>query len=125
MKFLKILIIDDDPEQAEILKSILKAEGREVQTSTNPKEALHLIHEHSFDIVFTDVSMPEVDGIQVLKYAQKHSPNARIILITAFGDWGIYAEAIKGGAAEFINKPFNIPEIQNAVERLASSLEIS
>ncbi len=125
MKPLKILVIDDNAEQAEILHTILKAEGRDVKVSTESEEALKLIHQNNFDIVFTDVSMPKVDGLEVLKYTKKHSPKTYVILITAFGDWGVYAESIKEGAAEFINKPYNIPEIQNAVERVANLLKTS
>lgn len=115
---LKILLIDDDPEQIEILKTIVSKEGREVTACIKSKEALQLISKNKYDLVFTDVSMPEVDGVQVMKYIKEHSPETTFVPITAFGDWGIYAHALRLGAKEFINKPFNIPEIQGVINKL-------
>lgn len=120
MKPFKILVIDDDPEQAEILDTILQAEGREIKVCTSGKEALQIIQQSSYDLIFTDISMPDVDGIQILKFAKQNSPKTEVVPITAFGDWGIYAEALRLGAKEFINKPYDIPEIQGVVERIAS-----
>jgi DNA-binding NtrC family response regulator len=115
---IKILLIDDDPEQIEILKTIVSKEGRDVTTCVKSKEALQLISKNKYDLVFTDISMPEVDGVQVMKYVKDHSPETTFVPITAFGDWGIYAQALRLGAKEFINKPFNIPEIQGVINKL-------
>ena len=121
MKELKILVIDDDPEQVEILKTILTSEGRKITTCTKSRDALEMIQSEKFDLVLTDVSMPEVDGVQILKFTKQHSPETEVVPITAFGDWGVYAEALRLGAKDFINKPYSIPEIQGLVARISSA----
>ncbi|MBI1884378.1 MAG: response regulator [Chlamydiae bacterium] len=118
----KILVVDDDPEQAEILRTILTSAGRAITICTRGREALDLISKNPFNLIFTDISMPEVNGLQVMKCAQEKCPQAALVPITAFGDWGIYAQALKMGAKDFINKPFSIPEIQGVVEKFISQM---
>jgi DNA-binding NtrC family response regulator len=118
---LKILVIDDDPDQVEIIKTIVSAEGRQIETCTEGKVAFDLIHKQKFDLVFTDILLPDINGVQIMKEIKKTSPETEVVPVTAFGDWGIYAETLKLGAKEFINKPFRISEIQGVVARVASS----
>lgn len=118
---LKILVIDDHPEHAEILKTMITAKGREIQTCTKGREAVELIHKEKFDLVFTDIVMPDIDGVQIMKEIKKESPETEVVPVTAFGDWGIYAETLKLGAKEFVNKPFNVSEVQGIVTRFVSS----
>lgn len=121
MNAFRILIIDDDPDQADILKTALGAYGREVKTCIGGKAALELLNRECFDLIFTDISMPEVDGIQIIKYVKEHCGDTEIVPITAFGDWGLYAQALRMGVKDFINKPFNIPEIQGIIEKASAS----
>ncbi|MBI1871543.1 MAG: response regulator [Chlamydiae bacterium] len=120
----KILVVDDDHDQAEILHSILEADDRDITICTKAREALHLIEINPYDIIFTDISMPEVDGIQIIQYTKKHSPNTELIPITAFGDWGIYSQTLKLGAKEFVNKPYNIQEIHGLMKKFNENRRI-
>lgn len=122
MKTVKILVVDDDPEQAEILSEILASEERDITVSTKSKEAIEMIRKNHYDIIFTDISMPEIDGLQLIKQAKETSPNTKFVPITAFGDWGVYSETLQLGVQEFLNKPYNIPEIQNLVKKLSASI---
>jgi two-component system response regulator PilR (NtrC family) len=118
---LRILVIDDHPEHAEILKTMITAQGREIQTCTRGQEAVDLIHKEKFDLVFTDMIMPDIHGVQIMEEIKKSAPETEVVPVTAFGDWGLYAETLKLGAKEFINKPFNVSEVQGIVKRVASS----
>jgi DNA-binding NtrC family response regulator len=123
MKSLKILIIDDIPEQAEILRNILSEGDHEIEICTKGKDGLQRITDKKFDAVFTDLSMPEVDGIQIIKYLREHAPETKIIPVTAFGDWDVYAQTLGLGVEEFVSKPYNIPEVKSLIEKIASSKE--
>jgi DNA-binding NtrC family response regulator len=125
MKSLKILIIDDIPEQAEVLRNILAEDGHEIKICTKSKDALQLITDKKFDVVFTDLSMPEVNGMQIIKHIKEHTPQTKAIPITAFGDWDVYAQTLSLGIQEFLSKPYNIPEIKSLIQKIASSKESS
>lgn len=118
MSSIKILIIDDDPDQAEILKTIISGGERDIEVCTSGPDALELLKKNLYQLILTDLSMPEVDGLAILKYVKEHHPQTEVIAVTAFGDWGVYAEALRLGAKEFISKPFNLPEIREIVARL-------
>ena len=120
VRILNILVVDDSEEQAEILQMLLKSDGHEVTICFGGQEACSLVNQNRYDMVFTDISMPEVNGIQVMKHVKEHSPQTEIIPITAFGDWGVYAESIQLGAKAFINKPYNVEDIQKIVNRIAA-----
>src|SRR5574341_2218232 len=121
MNPLKILVIDDHPEHAEILKTMITGPSCEIQTCTQGKEACDLIHKEKFDLVFTDIYMPDINGVQIMKEIKKTSPETEVVPMTAFGDWGIYTETLKLGAREFINKPFNASEVRDIVNRVTLS----
>ena len=125
MKSLKILIIDDIPEQAEILRNILAEGDHDIEICTTGKEGLQRITDKTFDVVFTDLSMPEVDGIQIIKYIKEHAPQTEVIPVTAFGEWDIYTETLKLGVKEFLSKPYNIPDIKSLVEKIIASNKFS
>ncbi|HBW47510.1 TPA: two-component system response regulator, partial [bacterium] len=74
MEELQILVIDDEPKMAKLMASALKSEGRIIETETKPKAALKRVERERFDIVITDLKMPDVDGIQILSAARHHAP---------------------------------------------------
>ena len=120
--FCKVLVVDDNIEQVSILKKILVREGYEVSSATGGAAALKIVQEESVDVLITDMSMPEMDGITLLKKAKGIKKNLPVIIITAFGEWGPYAEALREGAADFLSKPFKVDEILKVLRRIVQEL---
>lgn len=117
----KILIVDDELSMREFLEILLKKNDYEVEVAEGGKQAIERIDKNEFDLVITDVKMPEMDGIQVLKYVQDTSPRTSVVMITAFASMEQAVEAMKLGAFDYITKPFKVDEIlhiiKNAIEK--------
>jgi len=113
----RILVVDDEPKMTSLVCGTLEDDGHAVETCTKPADALRLIEKGSFDIVVTDLSMPEVSGMEVLDAAIKRG-GAEIIIMTAHGTVATAVEAMKKGAADYLLKPFALDELSLLVERL-------
>lgn len=113
-----VLVVDDNAEQVNILKKILAREGYSVSSATSGPDALKIVQDEDIDVLVTDMSMPEMDGITLLKKAKAIKKNLPVIIITAFGEWGPYAEALREGAADFLSKPFKVDEILKVIRRV-------
>ena len=113
-----ILVIDDEPKMTSLICGQLEDAGHHVTTSTQPKEALDLIAKHSFDIVITDLSMPEVSGMDILEKAL-NKEGTKVVMMTAYGSAETAVEAMKKGAADYLLKPFSLDELELLVGKLA------
>lgn len=122
----RILIADDEASLREFLEIFLKKEGYEVQRAKNGKEALDLIKKRNFDLVISDLKMPGLSGIELLKAAQLEKRDLLFIMITAFGSTESAVEAMKLGAYDYICKPFKLDEIRLIIKQAlrSQSLEI-
>jgi two-component system response regulator AtoC len=107
----RILIIDDEENFRYMLSVILKKEGYGVETASNGEEGLQMIALSSFDQILCDIRMPQMDGLQFLREAQKIGLEATIIMMSAYGTVDIAIEAMKLGAYDYISKPFKPDEI--------------
>ncbi len=116
-----ILIVDDEKGIVEWLKYALEKEGYEVKTALSGPEALEMAKNTYFHCVITDIKMAGMDGLQLLKKLKEEDPDIIVIIITAYGTFESAVEALRGGASDFITKPFRIDEItfrlQNVFER--------
>ena len=114
-----ILLVDDDVELLKALTKVLEKEGFEVLAQPDARSAKNYINDSKkkFDLVITDVSMPGVRGTTFLAAVKTAFPHIPVIIITAFGDWGQYMEAIRNGAYEYLNKPLDKTELLTAVQR--------
>ncbi len=123
----RILIVDDEPSMLEFLEIMLKKEGYAVSTAKSGEEAIARLGQEPFDLVVTDIQMPEVTGLDVLRRAKDVAPDAAVIMITAFASAETAVEAMKEGAYDYITKPFKVDEIKlvikNALERRNLSRE--
>jgi len=115
-----ILVVDDEPKMTSLICGSLEDLGHQVTTTTKPVEALELIDKHSFDIVITDLSMPKVDGMQVLAKALQKG-GSEIIMMTAHGSVETAVEAMKQGAVEYLTKPFSLDELELVVENIVKN----
>ena len=112
-----ILIIDDDTSLRRVLEYNLQEAGYAVGTAASGEEGLRLFDEISPALVITDMKMPGMDGMQVLKAIKEKSPETLVIMITAFGTVDIAVEAMKAGAYDYITKPFNRDELRLTVAK--------
>jgi two-component system response regulator AtoC len=109
---MKILIVDDDVSIREIIqKNLSQTGGFNVEAAQNGLEAIEKIEKEVFDLVLTDLKMPEMDGLELLKNIKGTRPEVMVILMTAFGSIETAVEAMKMGADDYITKPFNIDHL--------------
>ncbi len=118
-----ILLVDDDPELLKALTKVLEKEGYEVVAQPDAVAAIEYVNRSSklFNLVITDVSMPKMKGTTFLSTIKTAFPNWPVIVITAFGDWGQYMEAMREGAFEYLNKPIDKNDLLASVRRAISS----
>jgi len=112
-----ILVVDDEPKMTSLVCGQLEDAGHQVATTTSPAEALELIKKHSFDVVITDLSMPEISGMDVLDAALAKG-GCDVVMMTAYGTAETAVEAMKKGAADYILKPFSLDELEMTVAGL-------
>jgi len=105
-----ILVVDDDPGFRRLLETILAKEGYQVQTFGSVAEALRQGQARSFDLVISDLRLPDGDGLAVLKWWKENAPETPVVMITAFGTVASAVEAMKLGAADYIGKPLSSPD---------------
>ncbi|MBC7357763.1 MAG: response regulator [Desulfacinum sp.] len=123
----KILIVDDDDVYRDILRDAIEDEGTDLSLASTGEEALELIRAEPFDILITDLNMPGMDGLTLLRQARRHLPNVLTIIITGYGSLESAVEAIRQGAYDYIQKPFRIDEVavatRNAIDKVRSMRE--
>lgn len=113
----KILIVDDDKDMRWNLSNILKAEGYNVITAGDGKKAITEVENHFPSMVFLDIRLPDMDGIQILERIKKIDKDIAIIMITAYGDVKGAVSAMKLGAFDYIVKPFDNKELTLVVKK--------
>ncbi|MFQ6094221.1 MAG: sigma-54-dependent transcriptional regulator, partial [bacterium] len=117
MRGKKILVIDDDESLSRILEHQLTEDGHRVTTASDGQRGIDLFKKDGFDIVLTDIQMPELDGLEVLKEVKRLNREAIVILITAYGTIENAVEACHLGADDYITKPFSRQQLRFAIEK--------
>lgn len=112
-----ILVVDDDTGVRTVFSSILRKEGYRVTAVKNGYEAIKVIDEESFDLALVDLRMPGLDGIQVLERIRSRRPQTRVIIYSAYGSVEDAVEAMRKGAADYLNKPFSPNELEVSVKK--------
>jgi two-component system response regulator AtoC len=124
----KALVIDDDVSTLELMRFQLQAEGFQVSTAENGKKGLDFIKENKFDIILTDLNLPDVSGIEMVKLSKEILPETEIIMVTGYGSTEKAIEATKAGAFYYVEKPVEFEEllvlIEKAIERKQQAAEI-
>ena len=117
MNEIRILIVDDEDTLRMTLADLLASEEREIVTASSGEEALAYLEDGAFDLLVVDLIMSGIDGLQVIDVAQKMSPQAQIIMLTAYGTLDSAIQAMRRGAADYLLKPATAPQIEAAVDR--------
>ncbi len=113
----KILVVDDEEIICNLMKDFLEEGGYSITIACNGDEAIREISKVRFDIIVTDIKMPDISGIDVLRMARTIDPNAVVIIITGFSSIESAQEAIRLGAYDYITKPFEMEEIRFTINR--------
>jgi len=113
----QILVVDDEKNIRLTVSRSLETLGIRVHTAVNGEEALQKLGEGRFGLVFLDLKMPGMDGMEVLRRIKVDWPTIQVIIITAHGTIGSAVEAMKLGAVDFIQKPFTPGEIRELAKR--------
>jgi DNA-binding NtrC family response regulator len=114
----KILVVDDKENMRKVLESAFVAKGLDVDTAAGGEEALRRLSSTGYDVVVTDLKMPRVDGMGVLREAKRACPETEVIVITAYGTIESAVEAMRLGAFDFVAKPFKLAEVETKVDRI-------
>lgn len=112
-----LLVVDDDPYVLESISTLLKAFNYKVHSCQNAKDALNLIKKTAVDVVLTDIKMPQITGIELLRDIHAYNPQIPVLLMTAFAELDVAVDAIKQGAFDFITKPYNPDYLVHSVEK--------
>ena len=121
---IRILVIDDEKGMRDLLEYELKNEGYAVFTAATGQEALETIRKEKISLVISDLKMPKMDGLEVLKAVKKIDPRLEVILATGYATVETAVNAIKMGAYDFVQKPFNISEVLALVEKALEKSEL-
>jgi len=120
----QVLIVDDEPNLRKILSAQLSRDGYDVLTAEDGEQGLAQLREHHIDLVITDLKMPRVDGMTLLKRALEEEPELPVVMITAHGTIDTAVEALKRGAFDFVTKPFDKDEVRQIVAKALRTREL-
>jgi DNA-binding NtrC family response regulator len=121
MQAKKILIVDDEVEIGEILYEIISASYSEVQYCSCPEVAIKKIQEDVFDLILTDVNMPKIPGLQLIKFLRDTKTATPIVLLTGFSDKALVEAANELGVFDIVEKPFTTKGIITVIENVLSN----
>jgi len=113
----RLLIVEDERISRENLQTMFSEHGYEVETSPNGGQAIRRLDQEHFDLVITDMQMPEADGLQVLRKAKQADESTIVMVMTAYGSVESAVEAMRFGAYDYIQKPFELDELEMKVMR--------
>lgn len=113
----RIIVIDDEKNICKAAKEILEDEGYEVNTFSNPLEALKHLESERYDVAILDLKMPDIDGMEVLKIIKEKYPDMIVVIITGYASVKTAVESIKLGAYDYVPKPFTTDELSAVVKK--------
>ncbi len=119
----RILVVDDAPVTLELIRRQLQAAGYQVLTASGVDEAMDLLQQEKVDLVITDMKMPKISGIDLVRHLHQNHSDIGVMMITGYATIEGAVEALKGGAAEYLAKPFTEEELLGTVEQVLENLQ--
>lgn len=119
-----ILIVDDEQSYRQLLSLVFEGDGHKIRVGKNGREALEFLNEEPADIIISDVRMPDMDGISLLREAREIMPDIGVVLMTAFATVDTARDAFILGADDFIQKPFDVEELKLIVKKTLEKQEL-
>lgn len=120
----KILLVDDEPALSSYLEEVVREEGFKVRKVQSGFEALAALEEEAFLLVITDLRMPEMDGLELLRRIKERDPQLGVIVMTAFASLETAVDALRLGAMDYITKPLHVQEIQVVLRKAIESIDL-
>ena len=124
---LTVLVVDDEPSNLSSIEKIFQKDGMRVLTAPSARVALDLLRAHRVDVVLTDLMMPAVSGLELLKAIRQAAPDVEVVLMTAYGTVETAVQAMREGAYDFVEKPLKrmtiVKTVRKAAERRTLTLE--
>ena len=119
-----LLIVDDEQGIRQLLTLVFSRAGHRVRAAENGKQALALLHEEPVDLIISDVKMPDMGGVELLRAAREFLPEVAVVMMTAFATVETAREAFKLGADDFIQKPFDVDELKLIVAKALEKIDL-
>jgi signal transduction histidine kinase len=117
----RLLVVDDEPNSRELCKAFLETDGYEVHSCDSVRKAIAMLALKRFDLVLTDLSLPDTNGVELIKQVKYHYPSTDVIVMTAFGSVTTAVESMKAGAYDYITKPFPRDLLRATIKRALES----
>ena len=121
---LSLLIVDDESTTRDLCRDVAVDAGLQVHTSATTEHALEILDQFPVDIVVTDLKVPQLGGIELLKRVREHYPQTTVMVLTQYGTIETAVEATRLGAADYVTKPFHVQEFRSKLERVAHGIEL-
>jgi DNA-binding NtrC family response regulator len=121
---LSLLIVDDEITTRNLCNDVALEAGLHVHTSATTEQALEILDQYPVDIVVTDLRVPQIGGLELIKRIRAGNPDAAVIVLTQYGTIETAIEATRLGAADYVTKPFHVEELRTKLDRLVHSIEI-
>ena len=112
-----VLVVDDNAEHGQALAKIFERAGYRVSTAGDGEEALRVLVEQPFDLILTDLRMPRMNGLDLLRNIRALNSDVPVLIITAFGEWTSYIEAMDCGCVDYLSKPVRRDDILLAARK--------
>lgn len=118
------LIVDDETQARAICIDVVEDAGLRVRTASTTEEALAVLEETTVDIVITDLKVPQVGGLELLRHVRKHTPHVPVLVLTQYGTIETAIEATRLGAVDYVMKPFHVDDLRAKLDRAVNSLAL-
>jgi DNA-binding NtrC family response regulator len=120
----RVLVVDDDKSVREMISSLIREMGEEVEIAVNGADAWKKIKQTPFDLVITDLKMPKMDGINLLKKIKEKPWETVVIILTGYASVKTAIESLKLGAYDYVEKPFSLINLEFTIKRALEKLEL-
>ncbi len=112
---IKILVVDDEPKICHLIEELLKLEGYQIDVSFSGIEALQMMKKYNYQMLLTDLKMPGIDGLELIRKAKEASPEIRTVMVTGYATVQTAVQALRHGVDDYVTKPFNIFELKKVI----------
>src|SRR3972149_1089195 len=119
-----VLVVDDEAATRDLCTDVAAEVGLRVRTCATTEQALDILEQFPTDVVITDLKVPEMGGLELLKRIRASFPHISVIVLTQYGTIESAVEAMRLGASEYVTKPFHVDELRGKLERLARAIEL-
>jgi DNA-binding NtrC family response regulator len=121
---LTVLIVDDEDTTRNLCRDVVADAGLRTRTASTTEQALEILDQYPIDLVITDLRVPQIGGIELLKRVRESFAQTAVIVLTQYGTIESAVEETRMGAADYVTKPFHVPELRGKIDRVVRSLEI-